>query len=179
MKKVLLSYLVFSIIVGFFGCKKIDKLTQFNIDFQDKIVIASTAGINTPFNIVTPDKETNSKLTFENNNTRADLIQEITLSKADMVLDIPKDKTFRFLKSIAIFIKAEGLPEIEIASKNDIPNTVGNQLILDVSGADFKEYIKKDKFDIRVNTVTDEVTSQDYEITLSTTYFVNAKVLGI
>lgn len=68
------------------------------------------------------------------------------------------------MKEITIYIKAEGLEETEIASKTNIPNTVGNQLVLETSNQDLKEYIKKDKFSLRVNAVTDEMIVTDHTL---------------
>jgi hypothetical protein len=71
MKKIIL---VLCITLSVLGCKKIDELTQFDMEFNETTVIPSTIGINLPFNIFTPDIETNSESTFEVNDTRKDLI---------------------------------------------------------------------------------------------------------
>jgi len=49
---------------------------------------------------------------------------------------------------------------------------------LDLTGADLKEYIKADKFTLRLNTITDEVMNQDYHINIHSVFYVDAKVLG-
>jgi hypothetical protein len=49
---------------------------------------------------------------------------------------------------------------------------------LNVSGADFQEYIKKDQFSLRCNTVTDELLTSDHEIDIATSFFIDAKILG-
>jgi hypothetical protein len=75
-------------------------------------------------------------------------------------------------------MNAQDLPEVEIAWSNDIPDGIGNSLTLNVSGADFQEYIKKDQFSLRCNTITDELLTSDHEINIATTFYIDAKILG-
>jgi len=160
------------------SCSKLDELTKFNIDYDTEVTIPSSAGINLPFDVLTPDTETNSESTFESNDTRKDLIEEIILTKLQLEITSPSDADFSFLESIEVFISAEGLDEIKIASKTDVPETV-SVLDLDVSDNDLKEFIKKDSYSLRLNTVTDEAISQDHQIDVKSTFFVDAKILGL
>ena len=166
------------ILFTFIGCKKADELTQFNIEFNETAVIPSSTGINLPFNIFTPDVETNSTSTFEVNDTRKDLIEEITLTSLGLKITTPNNADFSFLKSISIYISADGLSESKIAWRNNVPSDA-KELKLDLTGIDLKEYIKKDSYSLRLNTVTDEAMSQDHEIDVKSTFFVDAKILGL
>lgn len=160
------------------ACKKIDKLTQFNMEYNESIVIPSSTGINLPFNIFTPDVKSNSESTFAVNDTRKDLIEEIILKKLDLTLTSPSNGNFGFLKSVEIFISADGLSEVKIAWKSDIPAKIDKYLELDRTSTDLKEYIKKDEFTLRVSTVTDELLASDHQIDVHSTFFVDAKILG-
>lgn len=161
------------------SCKKVDQFTQFNMDFDNQIIIPSTVGINLPINILTPEMETNSESTFELNDTRKDLIEEIRLTSLTLSLQSPNGADFSFLESISIYMNAQDLPEVEIAWSENIPEIIGNQISLNVSGNDFKEYIKKDQFSLRVNTITDEIITADHTINISSSYFIDAKILGL
>jgi len=160
------------------GCKKIDKLTQFNMEFNESITISSGTSIDLPFNVLTPDIQTNSSSTFAVNNTRKELIEEVKLTNMTLVVKSPSNGTFSFLKSINIYIVADGLPEVKIAWKENIPNTVGATLSLDVSDTNLKDYIIKDKFNLKLSTVTDEIIATDYQIDIKSVFFVDAKILG-
>ena len=169
--------IVFSfILVMISGCKDLDKLTQFNMEFNQSFVIPSSTGINLPFNILTPDVTTNSASTFSTNKTRKDLVDEIKLTKLELSISSPTGADFSFLKSIAVYISAAGLPEVKIASKDEVPANAGAILTLDVSGVDLKEYIKADKFSLRLNTVTDELLASDHTLNARSVFFVNAKI---
>lgn len=161
------------------ACEAIDKLTQFEMDYDETVVISSPLLFNLPIDIFTPDMETDSESEFAINNTNKDLIEQIILKKLIINHTAPSNGDFSFLKSIEVFLSAEGLPEIKIAWKNDIPSDIGKEIILDTSGDDLQEYIKKDDFKLRLNNVTDETFSGDQTIDIHTTFFVDAEILGI
>jgi len=177
--KVVFSYIFFALIFLFGSCKKIDKLTQFDMDYNETISIASTIGINLPFNLITPNITTNSQETFAINDTRKDLIENIQLTQMRLNLFSPVGEDFSFLKSIEIYIGAEGLSEIKVAWIKDIDNSIGNTLHLSTSSSNLKEYIKKDEFYLNVTSVTDELILSDHEMEVLSTFFVDAKILGI
>jgi hypothetical protein len=176
MKKILLL-LSLSVLLS---CKDtLDRLTMFNIDFRESVTVPSGTGINLPFNISTPDITTNSEANFASNNTRKDLIEDIRLKQLKLTITSPTSGDFSFLKSISVYMNAEALPEVLLGSKENIPNNTGNTLELDIPDIDLKEYIKKDKFSIRLSTVTDELITQDHQIEIYSQFRVDAKILGI
>ena len=170
--------LVLTIFFTLSSCDKVDDLTKFDIEYNSKIVIPASAGIDLPFNVFTPDMETNSESKFEVNDTRKDLIEEIKLTELQLIITSPTDADFGFLNSVEVYISAEGLDEIKIAEK-DVDENIGNTLDVNVLDIDLKEYIKKDEFNLRLNTVTDEAIGSDHEIDVNSTFFVDAKILGI
>ena len=161
------------------GCKEVDKFTQFNMEYDETFVIPSSTGVNLPVDIFTPDIETNSESTFAVNDTRKDLVEEIKLTSLNLSIASPADADFSFLKSISIFISAEGLEETRIAWKENISDNIGSTLNLDVTNDDLKAYIKKDNFTLRLNTVTDELISSDHEIDMHSVFFVDAEIMGV
>lgn len=176
MKKVLI--ILFLVISGI-SCDDVDKLTMFEIDYESSVIVPSSTGINVPLDLFTPEVTTDSEATFESNNTRKDLIEEIRLTKMELEIVVPTGEDFSFLKNISIAIEAEGLSEKRIAWDDDVSSSSGSTLELNVSPDDLKEYIKKDKFNLKVTTTTDEFITEDYEIRVLTTFFVDAKILGV
>jgi len=130
MKKILLFVLF---VMVFVGCKKIDKLTQFNLEYNETITIPSTTIINLPFNLITPDIESNSESSFAVNDTRKELIEEIILKKLALNLESPEDSDFGFLKSIEIYISADDLADVKIAWKNEISASPGKYIELETT----------------------------------------------
>lgn len=161
------------------SCKKVDELTQFELDYTTEITIPSSSGLNLPFNIFTPDMETNSNTEFEINDTRKDKVEFISLRKLQLVLKTPASSDFGFLKSIEIYIDASGLAEKRIAFDTDISSTIGKILNLEVTDDNLRDYIIQDEFSLRVKTITDELISQDHVIDVNSTFFVDAKILSV
>lgn len=164
------------LVISFSSCKKTAKLTQFNMEFNEVIVIPSSTGMNLPFNIQTPDIETNSEATFEINDTRKDLVEEIKLTHLNLILKSPENADFNFLKSTQIYLSAPNLNEIKIAWKDSIPDHSERTINLEITNSDLKEYIKKENFNVRVNVITDEFLATDYEVEIQSIFFVKAKL---
>ena len=177
MKRLILLFALFGLF-GLFGCEQIDKLTQFSMDFNSSATIPSTTGISLPFDVFTPDVQTNSESTFAVNNTRKDMVEEVRLTSLNLTIESPTNGDFSFLESIEIYIAAEGYQETKIAWKENIAENVGNSLVLEVANSDLKDFIKQDKFTLKVKTITDEVIDQDYELDIYSAFFIDAKVLG-
>ena len=161
------------------SCKEVDKLTQFNMDYNDEITIPATLGIDLPIDIWTPDIPTNSTSTFESNNTHKDLVEQIVLKKMTLTIKTPEDASWDFLKKIEIYISADGLEEKKIAWMENIPQTGVKTISMEVSSDDLKEYIKKDKYKLRTKTVTRQLVSHDTKVDIASTFFVDAKILGV
>ena len=176
MKNLALGLFAFIMLLS---CDKLDELTKFDIEYKSNVTIPSTTGIDLPFDVLTPDMETNSDSEFEVNDTRKDLIEDIRLTELILKITSPDDADFSFLESIVIYISADDLDEIKIAEEVEVNPNTGITLDVDVIDVDLQEYIKKDKFKLRLETVTDEAINRDHEIEVNSTFFVDAKILGL
>lgn len=168
----ILLVLLFSV-----SCKKLNKLTQFNIEYDETFVIPSSTGINLPTSILTPEIPSNSESNFAVNDTRKDLIENIMLTELTLSINSPSTGNFNFLKTVRIFLKADGLDEIKVAWKENMEDTDAKTIALNVACDDLQAYIKKDNFSIRVETITDQILSPDHEIDMHSVYFVDAKLI--
>lgn len=148
------------------------------MEFNSSITVPASSGINLPFDLFTPEITTHSESTFGSNNTSADLVESIKLKAMNLDITAPGDRDFDFLNSIKIYIDADGLSELMIASLTDIPADVDN-IDLIVNDNDLKDYLTKDKFKLRVETVTDEFLSNEVDIDVRSTFRVDASVLGL
>jgi len=177
MKKIL--FVFFAVILTYGSCKEIDKLTHFNMDFTSSITIDPTFIIDIPIDVWTPDIPTNSETTFENNDTRTDLIEQINLTQMNMTIISTDTQSFDFLKTIEIYINADGVEEKKIAWLLDIPQTGLKTINLEITDDDLKDYIKKDEYKLRTHTVTRQLISKSTDIEIKSSFFVDANILGI
>lgn len=175
-KKTIFIAIISSIL---FSCDKVAEFTEFDIDYQSNITIPSSVGINVPLDITTPQIESNSSSTFEENNTSEDLVDEIKLSSLTMTITSPSSADFSFLESIDIYLSSEGLDDIKLAWKDPVPSSTGVTLTLETTDVDMKEHIFNDTFTLKVTSVTDELITQDHHIEVNSIFTVDAQILGL
>ena len=160
------------------GCKKLDKFTQFEMDYTTQATIPASTGINLPFNVLTPDVKTNAENEFEANDTRKDLIESIKLTELELTITDPANEDFSFLKEAEIFISAEGLEKQSVAHFDNISDQAGNTLSATPKDVDLAPYVKKDEFKLQLEATTDEFLSRDHTIEIYRVFFLDAEVLG-
>jgi len=148
----------------------------FTISDSTTFTIESTSNEDVPITVPTPDITTNSSQEFENNNTRADLVKSIKLKKLTLTIQSPEDFTFSFLKSLDIFISAEGEEETKIAFKDNIPKE-NTSIDLETTGEELDAYIKKDSYSLTFEAVTREAFFNDVTIKADMEYKVTADPL--
>ncbi len=178
MKKLIIIVLIASGIIVTNSCKKLDEFTKFNLNYDATVVLPANSVINLPLNLFTPDITTNYEEQFSSNDTRKDLVQEITIDGINITVQSPQGQTLDFLKSIEVYISADGLDEIQVASKYNIPDGL-TMLELDYISDNLKDYITKESIKLRVKTVMDESLNQDTELKINTRFKVNAEILGV
>lgn len=164
LQRCLLFSLCFLTAVCFQSCEKIEDVLTFKINNEASFVVPSTIGINTSFAVPVPDVKTNSQQSFENNNTNVNKVKDITLNSLDLTITSPSGSTFKPLKSIEIYISADGLGEKLIAYKHDIPVSIGNTLRLEATGEKLDSYVKRENYNLRTVTVLREAIFSDVHI---------------
>ncbi len=160
------------------SCKALDRLTMFDLKYDTTFTLPRTSVVGLPIDVTSPEVTTNTDRELTLHDSRKDLIESVKLKTLSLQIQT-QGYTFRFLKSVEVYIKADGLPEVLIAEKSNIPDEIGNTLDMDVTDTDLTAYIKKEKIQMRVKTVTDEAIAQDLEIKIHSIFRVDAKILGI
>jgi hypothetical protein len=172
MSKVTFVLLAFAIV--FSGCKKIRKLTYFNISQSTEFTIPS-ANIGV-VNIPTVPVSNDAQYQFKSNGTETKYVEEIKLSSLSMNIVSPASQNFNFLNSIKIYISAPGITEKLLAYQDNVPMDV-QTFPLTTTGEVLDPYLKADSYNLRVETVTDEILTQDVKVKTDMVFRVRAKVL--
>lgn len=172
MKKKTFTYIAFLALL-IVSCNEVDKLLTFTISNQTEFKINSGIPFNTPFEVPTPDVTTNSTTEFSNNNTKADLVKDVKLQELKLTITNPIDKTFSFLKSINMFISADGQKEILLASLDNI-NVTTNTINLNCTTERLDNYIKASSYKIRTQVVTKETLTQETTVKANMKFKVTA-----
>ncbi len=175
MKKLLLLLTL----VSLFSCDELDELTKFDLDYETSFTIEVPEDIDVPIEISTPTVTTNSEFEFENNDTRSDLIESITLKSLVISIDEPQSGNFDFLNEIRVSIIAEGLPELEIAYLENITEENLSELVLEVVDEDLKEYLKVDSYTFEITTIMNAFIQEDHTIAINSIFSVDAEIFGL
>jgi len=178
------KYLKLIIIPVFFtllltNCKLIDGWTQFEVDYSSTAILPQDLDINKSEDVYPSVIEANLKAKVENEGSSIDKIESVELTSLKLRITSPAGKDFKFLNSVALYMNAEGLDEIKVAWKDDVPVTVGDALSLSTSSADLTDYLVKEVVTLRLNIVLKQGIPQDYQIGIDVTFLVDAKILGI
>jgi len=160
-----------------FACEKPQQDISFYLPVNSEATIPAGTGINLPFNLVTPNIESNSQAAFNGNNTSASLVKSISLATMTLELISPSGEDFSFLDEITVYISAEDLPESEIASLINI-SPDSSLIELNTTGLDLKQYVVKDKFDMRIKTSTDEILGSEHKLEIKSRFLVEASLLN-
>ncbi|MHA6249474.1 hypothetical protein ACXYMU_16140 [Pontibacter sp. CAU 1760] len=158
------------------ACEKIDKLLTFYIEEQENITIESRFPVGAIVPLTPVTVTTNSEETFKNNQTRAELVKDVTLDKLKLTIVKPEGENFNFLRSIEIYISSQNKDEVRIAYLDEVPQNT-NTLNLKLTNAKLDEFIKGDSYSIRTKAVLAKPVSQNITISADMRFKVTADPL--
>lgn len=147
------------------SCKEIDKLLTFEIENSQNIKFSTGFPLNNDVVSLPMDVTTNSEDEFRNNNTRAEFVKDVTLKSLTLTISDPPGENFSFLKSVYIYVSMpDGSDEIQLAYREDIPDTIGNTIELYSKNEKLDKYIKASSFKIRTKTVFDKSYTKEMTV---------------
>jgi len=162
------------------SCKEVDKLTQFDLPVNQQFTLPGSLPVMNGFSFSTPDVETNYMSYFEMFNINTELVESICIKSATFKINKPQTADFSFLKSVEVYISADGLEPVLMASKKDVNTNVGNSLNLDVdSKVNLKDYVTKNNIKLNVKVTTVRATTEEYVVDTKLVFGVDAKVIGL
>lgn len=174
MKNLVIIAILVSATIFTSSCKK---LLTFNVsDSTTTTIDVNPLPISSPIEIPTPDITTNSESEFEQNDTKIELVKEIILKELDLTITSPDDKTFSFLKSIEIFISADGEDETKLAWDTDVSSDA-KVINLTCSKEALDRYVKKSKYKLKTKVTTRETLTKSVDLKIDFTFQVTADPL--
>lgn len=158
-----------------FSCDKLDRLLTFEIDHTDTIKIPASGLLNTP--IVPPVPVTmSSQESFKNNNTAANLVKDVRLSKLTLTITDPAAENFDFLKSIKLYIGTDESDKVLLASLDQVPTGVSSIEL--VSGnTQLDKYIKASSYTLYTEVTLRSNVAQELTVRADSKFKVTADPL--
>jgi len=162
------------------SCKKIDKATQFDLIIEEQVTPPSIIGINLPFNLPTTAIHSDINKQLEIKNKKKKKIEKMFLDELEVSILTPSNQDFNFIKSVKVFISAENLTKILVAESLNLTNqNLKTLLITPIDELDLTDYVKKDVIDLSIELVTDETIFHKVTLNIKSTFWVDAKIMGI
>ncbi len=171
------TIVLLSVIALMASCNKVlDKLGTFNVKRTGEFTVPASSTFGTPVFLETPFIASDYKKEFENAGYSTDNVDHFKLTKMIVKIKSPAGANFDPLASMKISISADGLPEVEIASKATVPTGV-TEMEIDVTSVDLKQYLMKENFAMKAEALTDEAIASDMLIEAEGTFEVKANLL--
>ena len=175
MKKALLL-VPLALLLVFTGCKKIQELLTFYIDNTENIRIPASPLLPSLVALTPLTVTTRSEDTFKNNNTRADLVKDVTLNKLNLTITDPSGQNFDFLQRIEIYISTNANDQIRLAYLDQVPRGVSS-IDLVSSNAKLDAYLKASSYTLTTKVQTNQALSREVTIRSNSQFKVTAAPL--
>lgn len=144
-----LTFMAISSFVFMGGC--LSKYTSVNFDYTTEAQI-ETEAVTSVGTQTFGETVLNSdlKAELEKNNTSLDLLDELKLKSASVTITNDSMAKFDNVEMIELWLSADGMPEVMIASKNPVPDGL-NTIDLNVNSSEnLANYIKANSFTYRI-----------------------------
>ena len=158
------------------GCKKVDQLLTFYIDDSQNIRIPASTPLAVLANLAPITVSTQSEDKFKNNNTRADLVKDVSLNKLTLTITDPNGQNFDFLQKIEILIGTNANDQVRLAFLDQVPRGV-NSIELTSTNAKLDAYLKSSSYTLTTKVQTSQALSRDITIKCDTRFKVTADPL--
>ncbi len=147
------------------SCEKIEDAISFGFNIRNDFTLPPNIPINTPFNLPGIPMDYNADGTFEQNNTKAELVKEIKLDYFKLTITEPVGQDFTFVKDVELKLNKDGVGEKLIAWKYDVSEDVGQVLDLEVTPDALDAYLKSNEgLTMSLRVTTDKLTTKEVKI---------------
>lgn len=159
MRKTSLLLLATAFILG--GCATVQSIIKSTFPYTATIVVPASTKSNT---IISASSAASSFDEIFGNQGGTDYIKEVRIASAKVTASNPSNKSLGMFKSVKLFVSSGNSGEVMVASRNDVQENIGPNLVLDIDNSRFLDnYIKGNNLRVRMeymlrNSNTDDVS---------------------
>ena len=160
MKKILI--ILVCIVATTTGCSTVQSLIKSTFPYTATIIIPASSRTNAT--ISTTSTASSFDQIFGNQNGTT-YIKEVRVASARVDASNPTNQNLGIIKSVKLYIINGSGAEVMIASRNDIAENIGSNLVLDVDNSRFVDnYIKGNNLRIRMEYVLRNSLTSDISV---------------
>jgi hypothetical protein len=168
-----LFYFLFAVLL-LCSCKK---QISFELNYSKTFVIDKTQALETATDIVSDTITTNIDAIYTTNQTNQKNVINIQLKDITFTVSNPSQHNFDFMKSIEIYLRADGLPERLISTQMNIPETGLTEITGELPNVNVIEYLSKPSYSLRFKVTIDQNIPEDFTLQVKQNFDVDAKKL--
>jgi hypothetical protein len=166
MKKMLFAALAAVIILS--GCGTVQSIIKSSFPYTTTLVIPASSKSNTTLSASSTAGSFDETLGNVNGNQ---YIKDVKIASARLIATNPSDKSMGIFKSVKIFIASGTSEEVMVASRNDVSEHIGSDLVLDIDNSRFfDKYIKGNSLKIRMEYVLRDTLATDVSLRTSLSF---------
>ena len=172
MKKIFPLIVAFALI--FSSCATVQSIIKSTFPYTATLVIPASSKSNTP--ISASSSATSIDEVFGNQNGTS-YVKEVRIASAKIVASNPSNKSLGMFKSIKLYISSgNSNQEVMVASRNDVQENIGSELVLDIDNSRFvDDYIKGSSLRVRLEYVLRNSTTMDVSVRTSISFISSPK----
>lgn len=160
MKKILIIFI--SIGVVLLGCNTVQSIIKSTFPYTATIIIPSSSRTNA---IISATSTASSFDQVFGNQNGADYIKEVRVASARLDASNPTNQNLGIFKSVKLFLVNGNGSEVMVASRSDVSENIGNNLVLDIDNSRFiDDYIKGSNLRIRMEYVLRSALVSDISV---------------
>jgi hypothetical protein len=163
MKK--LTTALFAIVILLSSCATVQSIIKSTFPYTASLIIPASAKVNGT------NSATSAASSFDQvfgNEKGSDYVKEVRIANAKIIALNPTSQSMGVFKSVKVYISNGESGEVMVASRNDIGENIGNDLILDIDNSRFLDkYIKGNNLRIRMEYVLRKAVATDVSVRAS------------
>lgn len=133
------------------GCATVQSIIKSSFPYTSSLIIPATGK---PGAVITATSAASSFDQIFGNQNGADYIKEVRVASVRLDAANPSNTNLSLFKAVKIFLVNASGAEVMIASRNDVSENIGNNLVLDVDNSRFlDEYVKGSNLRVRMEYV--------------------------
>jgi hypothetical protein len=160
MKKLLI--VLICVVSAISGCSTVQSIIKSTFPYTATIVIPTSSKTNT---VISATSAASSFDQIFGNQNGTDYIKEVRVASARLDASNPTNQNLGLFKSVKLYLVNGNGSEVMVASRSDVSENIGNNLVLDIDNSRFlDEYIKGSNLRIRMEYVLRNSLSSDISV---------------
>jgi len=166
MKKLLFT--LFATVVVLSGCGTVQSVIKSSFPYTASLVIPASSAKNITLSASSIAGSFDESVGNINGNQ---YIKDIRINSARLIATNPRDQSMGMFKSVKIFVSTANSGEVMVASRNDVAEHIGSELVLDIDNSRFVDkYIKGNVVKVRMEYVLREKLGTDVSVKTSLSF---------